>query len=116
MVEFLERFITADETWIHHNTLVIREQLKDWGKSRPSRAKLCLSPKEVKATCFWNACLITQINYPRKLKELFDKSYHDWKEKRPHVTKKKVRFHQDNARMIPRTGLRVASSTAIVFG
>ncbi|GBP64531.1 Histone-lysine N-methyltransferase SETMAR [Eumeta japonica] len=53
--EFLRRFVTVDETWIHHNTPETKKQSKQ-----------------------------------------FDV---DLKQKRPHLAKKKVLFHQDNARV-----------------
>ena len=39
---FLRRFVTMDETWIHHYTSESREGLKQWvkpGESAPKRPK-----------------------------------------------------------------------------
>jgi len=40
--EFLRRFVTVDETWIHHYTPETKEQSKQWAKSgkfAPKKAK-----------------------------------------------------------------------------
>ncbi|CAG9132589.1 unnamed protein product [Plutella xylostella] len=40
--EFLRRFVTVDETWIHHNTPETKQQSKQWvsrGESAPKKAK-----------------------------------------------------------------------------
>ncbi|XP_011251320.1 histone-lysine N-methyltransferase SETMAR-like [Camponotus floridanus] len=107
--EFLRRFITVDETWIHHNTPETKEQSKQWisrGESAPKKAKAVLSANKVMATVFWNARGIIHIDYLQKGKtingeyyaNLLDRFNDVLKEKRPHLAKKKVLFHQDNAR------------------
>ena len=48
--EFLRRFVTVDETWIHHNTPETKEQSKQWvspGEHAPKKAKAGLSGNEV---------------------------------------------------------------------
>ncbi|GBP28367.1 Histone-lysine N-methyltransferase SETMAR [Eumeta japonica] len=71
--EFSRRFVTMDETWIHHNTPETKEQSKQWvsrvnvDQRRPNRV-----------------CQPTRFAV-------------DFKQKRPHLAKKKVLFHQDNA-------------------
>lgn len=108
--EFLRRFITVDETWIHHNTPETKEQSKQWvsrSERAPKKAKLCLSANKVMATVFWDARGIIHIDYLEKGKtitgeyysELLDRFDIDLKQKRPHLAKKKVLFHQDNARV-----------------
>jgi len=37
--EFLRRFVTVDETWIHHYTPETKEQSKQWTKSGESALK-----------------------------------------------------------------------------
>ncbi|KAM8701362.1 hypothetical protein ACLKA7_001834, partial [Drosophila subpalustris] len=44
--EFLRRFVTVDETWIHHHTPESKEQSKQWistGETAPKKAKIGLS-------------------------------------------------------------------------
>lgn len=53
--EFLRRFITVDETWIHHHTPETKEQSKQWiasGEPVPKKAKAVLSANKVMATVF----------------------------------------------------------------
>src|SRR5258705_11581550 len=54
--DFLLRFVTVDETWIHHYTPESKHQSKQWtstGESAPKRAKTVLSAGKVMATVFW---------------------------------------------------------------
>ena len=56
--EFLRRFVTIDETWIHHYTLESREGSKHWvrpGESAPKRPKTQQSAEKVMANVFWDA-------------------------------------------------------------
>ncbi|XP_037959628.1 uncharacterized protein LOC119688984 [Teleopsis dalmanni] len=51
--EFLLRFVSVDETWIHHNTPETKEQSKQWvarGKCGPKKVKQSLSTNNVIAT------------------------------------------------------------------
>ncbi|KAM8702032.1 hypothetical protein ACLKA7_007672 [Drosophila subpalustris] len=71
--KFLRRFVTVDETWIHHHTPESKEQSKQWistGETALKKAKIGLSANK------------------------FDS---ELKKKRPHMAKKKVLFHQDTA-------------------
>lgn len=108
--EFLRRFVTVDETWIHHTTPETKEQSRQWvspGERAPKKAKVGLSANKVMATVFWDAQGIIHIDYLEKGKtitgeyysELLDRFDIDLKQKRPHLAKKKVLFHQDNARV-----------------
>ena len=52
------RFVTVDETWIHHNTPETKQQSKQWvlpGESAPKKAKVGLSANKAMATVFWDA-------------------------------------------------------------
>ena len=65
--EFLRRFITADETWIHYFTLETKEQSKQWtspGKPAPKKAKTVKSAGKVMATVFWDARGIIHTDLP----------------------------------------------------
>lgn len=108
--EFLRRFVTVDETWIHHCTPETKEQSKQWvsaGERAPKKAKMGLSANKIMATVFWDARGIIHIDYLQKGRtitgqyyaELLDRFDADLKQKRPHLAKKKVLFHQDNARV-----------------
>ncbi|GBP19909.1 Histone-lysine N-methyltransferase SETMAR [Eumeta japonica] len=108
--EFFRRFVTVDETWIHHNTPETKEQSKQWvsrGERGPKKAKQSLSANKVMATVFWDARGVIHIGYLEKGKtitgeyysKLLDRFDVDLKQKRPHLAKKKVLFHQDYARV-----------------
>jgi len=62
--EFLYRFITMDETWIHYFTSK-KEQSKQWtspGEPAPNKAKTIKFGKMM-ATVFWDARGIIHIDY-----------------------------------------------------
>lgn len=106
--EFLRRFITVDETWIHHYTPESKQQSKQWigpNEPTPKKAKTILSANKVMATVFWDAKGIIFIDYLEKGKtingqyyaELLQRLKDEVKNKRPHLAKKKILFHHDNA-------------------
>ena len=67
--EFLRRFLTVEETWIHHNTPEIKQQSKQWvlpAESAPRKAKVGLSANKVMATVFWDARSVIHIDYVQK--------------------------------------------------
>lgn len=106
--EFLRRFVTVDETWVHHYTPETKEQSKQWigpGEPTPKKAKTIFSANKVMATVFWDARGIIYIDYLEKGKTITGQYYadllqrlsHEVKIKRPHLAKKKILFHHDNA-------------------
>jgi [histone H3]-lysine36 N-dimethyltransferase SETMAR len=106
--DFLRRFITVDETWVHHYTPETKEQSKQWthkGSPPPKKAKTVLSAGKVMASVFWDSHGIILVDYLEKGKTINGEYYANLlqqlsdkiKEKRPHLAKKKVLFHQDNA-------------------
>src|SRR5436190_12976832 len=106
--EFLRRFITMDEIWVHHFTPETKEQSKQWTareESAPKKAKTVPSAGKVMASVFWDARGIIFIDYLQKGKTINGEYYanllqrlsDEIKKKRPHLAKKKVLFHQDNA-------------------
>ncbi|XP_033224994.1 histone-lysine N-methyltransferase SETMAR-like [Belonocnema kinseyi] len=108
--EFSGRFVTVDETWIHHNIPEAKEQSKQWVSSAeraPKKAKVGLAANKVMATVFWDASGIIHIDYLQKCKtisgqyysELLERFDTDLEKNRPHLSKKKVLLHQDNARV-----------------
>ena len=53
--EFLRRFITMDETWVHHFTPETKEQSKEWterGESAPMKAKTGPSAGQTQGVTF----------------------------------------------------------------
>ena len=99
-----------NETWIHYFTPETKEQSKQWispGEPAPKKAKTVKSAGKVMAIVFWDARGIIHIDYlPLKqtingnyYAALLDRFNNILKKKRPHLAKKKVLFHQDNARI-----------------
>ena len=63
--EFLRRYITVNETWIHHYTPETKEQSKQWvfkGEHAP-KTKMVKSACKVMATVFWDARGIIYTDY-----------------------------------------------------
>lgn len=122
--EFLRRFVTVDETWIHHYTPEMKEQSKQWtssGEHAPKKAKTVPSAGKVMATVFWDSKGIIFIDYLEKGRtitgqyyaQLLDRFDDALKRKRPHLIKKKVLFHHDNA---PAHSSHVATAKLVELG
>lgn len=109
--EFLRRFVTVDETWIHWYTPETEEPAGEEGAAPTKKAKAktadARSAGKVGATVFWDSQGIIHIDYLEKGKtitgvyyaELLERFNVELKKKRPRLAmaKKKVLFHQDNA-------------------
>jgi histone-lysine N-methyltransferase SETMAR len=97
--DFVHRFITVDETWIHHYTPESNQQSKQWieAGSAPKKTRSVPSAGNVMASVFWNAAGILFIDYLEKGKTITREYYSnlltrlDEKncEKRPSLQKKK---------------------------
>ncbi|KAM8702311.1 hypothetical protein ACLKA7_004975 [Drosophila subpalustris] len=100
--EFLRRYITMDETWIHHFTPESNRQSADWHAAGEKTQQLA---GKVMASVFWDAHGIIFIDYLQKgqtinsdyYMALLERLKDEIAKKRPHMAKKKVLFHQDNA-------------------
>ena len=97
--EFLRRYVSVDETWIHYYTPETKNQPKMWtgpGESAPKKAKTVPTGSKVMATIFWNSHGIILIDYLQKGKTITVEYYVSLlerfnvilKEKRPHLAKK----------------------------
>lgn len=106
--EFLRRYITMDETWIHHFTPESNRQSAEWkasDESRPLRPKTQQSAGKVMASVFWDSKGIIFIDYLEHGKTINSDYYIGLLErlkaevavKRKHLARKKILFHQDNA-------------------
>lgn len=107
-VDFFRRLVTMDETWIHHYTPESNRQSAEWleaGESRPKRPRTQQSAGKVLASIFWDAKGIIFIDYLEKGKTINSEYYmslltrlkEEIAAKRPHMNKKKLLFHHDNA-------------------
>ena len=67
--EFLRRYVTMDETWLHHYTPESNRQSAEWtatGEPSPKRGKTQKSAGKVMASVFWDAHGIIFIDYLEK--------------------------------------------------
>lgn len=105
---FFRRYVTMDETWIHHYTPESKRQSAEWtqtGESRPKRQKSQPSAGKVMASVFWDIQGILFIDYLEKGHNINSEYYipllqrlkHEIALKRPHMQRKSPLFHQDNA-------------------
>ena len=105
--DFLRRYITMDETWIHHFTPELERTSAEWrgeGESRPKRPKTQHSAGKLMASVFWDMHGILLIDFFPKGQTinsdyyiaLLDRLEDAIKKKRPHMAKKKPLFQQDN--------------------
>jgi hypothetical protein len=106
--DFVRRFITMDETWIHHYTPECKQQSKQWAEascSAPKKTRSVSSAGKLMTSVFWDAEGILFIDYLEKGKtipgkycsNLLTRPDKKIREKRPGLQKKKIIFHQDNA-------------------
>jgi hypothetical protein len=70
--DFVCRFISMDETWIHHYSPESKQQSKEWteaGCSVPKKTRSVPSAGKVMASVFWDAEGILFIDYLEKGKQ-----------------------------------------------
>ena len=82
--DFLRRYVTMNETWIHHYKPETKRSSAEWtaaGESRPKLPKIQQWAGKVMASVFWDAHGILFIDYHENMA-----SY----------AKEKALFHQDN--------------------
>ena len=105
---FLKRFVTTDETWVHYFTPEAIQQSKQWkhpGSPPPKKAKTVPSAGKVMASVFWDTDGILLIDYLQKgqtinstyFASLLMHLQEKIKVKRRGKLTKDVLFHQDNA-------------------
>lgn len=71
--DFLRRFVTMDETWIHYYTPESKRSSAEWlqeNETRPKRPKTQRSAGKVMASVFWDAQGIIFIDYLQKGKTI----------------------------------------------
>jgi histone-lysine N-methyltransferase SETMAR len=76
--DFVGRFITMDETWIHHYTPESQQQTKqqrEAGCSAPKKTRSVPTARKVMALVFWDAKGILFIDYLEKGKTIMGEYY-----------------------------------------
>lgn len=105
---FLSRFVTMDETWVHHFDPETKQQSMTWKRASsptPKKFKVSSSAGKVMASVFWDAKGIIMVEYLEKGATISGSYYADQirrlreaiKEKRRGKLRAGVLFHQDNA-------------------
>lgn len=120
--DFKRRFVTVDETWIHHYTP--EKESKEGvasGESAPKKEKTVPSAGKIRATVFWDSQGIILIDYLEKGKTITGVSYSslldrlkiELQEKRPQLPHKEILFHHNNA---PAHSSEVAAAKLMEIG
>lgn len=105
---FLRRFVTVDESWIHHFDPETKQQSMTWKRPSsptPKKFKVSSSAGKVMASVFWDAEGVIMIDYLQKGATITGSYYAEQiqrlreaiKEKRRGKLSAVVLFHQDNA-------------------
>jgi histone-lysine N-methyltransferase SETMAR len=105
---FLARFVTMDETWVHHFDPETKRQSMEWkhkGSPPPRKFRVCASAGKVMASIFWDAEGILLVDYldhgatinGQYYAGLIQKLRVAIKDKRRGKLSRGVLFHQDNA-------------------
>lgn len=101
--DFLRRFVTVDDTWIHRYAPET-DQWVEPGGSAPKKPKMIPSTGKVMASVFWDCYGILFIDYLENGKTvngmhyatLLDRLNDAIMVKRPHLSKRRVLFQHDN--------------------
>ena len=105
---FISRFLTVDETWLHHFDPESKVQSMAWkhvSSPPPRKFRVVASPRKVMATVFWDAEGIVLVDYLEHGSTITGPYYADLigkvraalKKKRRGKLRRGVLFHQDNA-------------------
>ncbi|KAL7725070.1 hypothetical protein ACLKA6_010344 [Drosophila palustris] len=131
--EFLRRYITMDETWIHHFTPESNRQSAEWhaaGESRPKRPKTQQLAGKVMASVFWDAHGIIFIDYLQKGQTINSDYYMALLERLKRRNRKETASYGEEKSVVPprqctvsqinenngkieRIGLRIASPSTV---
>ena len=75
---FLDRFVTQDETWVHHSDLELKCQSCAWkhpGSPLPKKFQVIPSSGKVMASVFWDSQGVIMIDYFEKRKTISRKYF-----------------------------------------
>ncbi|UYV61879.1 hypothetical protein LAZ67_1006929 [Cordylochernes scorpioides] len=106
--EFVNRFVTMDDTWAHHFTPESKQQSMQWrhsGSPPPKKAKTVPSAGKVMVSVFWDSEGVLLLDFLNKGQTITDNFYANLvkqlresiKEKRRGKLSRKIVYHQDNA-------------------
>ncbi|UYV79087.1 hypothetical protein LAZ67_17001077 [Cordylochernes scorpioides] len=106
--EFVNRFVTMEETWTHHFTPESKQQSMKWrhsGSPPPKKAKTVPSAGKVMVSVFWDSEGVLLLDFLKKGQTITGNYYANLvkqlreaiKEKRRGMLSRKIVYHQDNA-------------------
>ncbi|UYV63100.1 hypothetical protein LAZ67_2003132 [Cordylochernes scorpioides] len=106
--EFVNRFVTMDETWAHHFTPESKQQSmqrRHSGSPPPKKAKTVPSAGKVMVSVFWDSEGVLLLDFLNKGQTITDNYYANLvkqlreaiKERRRGKLSRKIVYHQDNA-------------------
>ncbi|UYV79086.1 hypothetical protein LAZ67_17001076 [Cordylochernes scorpioides] len=106
--EFVNRFVTMEETWAHHFTPESKQQSMKWrhsGSPPPRKAKTVPSAGKVMVSVFWDSEGVLLLDFLNKGQTITGNYYANLvkqlreaiKEKRRGMLSRKIVYHQDNA-------------------
>uniref|UniRef100_A0A6M2DNE2 Putative histone-lysine n-methyltransferase setmar-like protein n=1 Tax=Xenopsylla cheopis TaxID=163159 RepID=A0A6M2DNE2_XENCH len=95
--DFLNRFVTVDETWIHWH----QPDSDESGERTPKKLKSALTSGKIMVSIFWDSKGVILIDYLDNTKtitakyyaELLERFNAELKVKRPHLDNNKILFH-----------------------
>ncbi|KAF7287828.1 hypothetical protein GWI33_000181 [Rhynchophorus ferrugineus] len=113
--EFLHRYVTMDETWLHHFTPNSNRQSSEWTAHDEPASRLWKTQQSAgkfMTSAFWDAngiIFICSLKKGRTIQRdyymaLLDRLKDEIAEKRPHLKKKKVLLHQGKRYVFSRSG------------
>jgi len=97
--DFVRRFITMDETWIHHYTPEPKQLSQQWtedGCSAPKKRSSVPSAGKVMASVFWDAEGILFNDYLEKGKTLTGEYFSNFFTRLDEKSRGKIRFTKKN--------------------
>ncbi|UYV75022.1 hypothetical protein LAZ67_12002126 [Cordylochernes scorpioides] len=106
--EFVNRFVTMDETWTHHFTPESKQQTMQWrrsGSPPPKKAKTVPPAGKVMVSVFWDSEGVLLLDFLNKgqtitgnyCENIVKQLREAIKEKRRGKLSRKIVYHQDNA-------------------
>ena len=102
--DFLRRYVTMDETWIHHYTPETKRLSAKWtavGERRPKRPKTQQWAGKIMASVFWDAHGILFIDYLEKGKTINSDYYMAFLDRLSGEIKKNVKLNELSFELLP---------------
>ena len=112
----MRKYVTMDETWIHHFTPESERQSAEWtvaGKSRPKRPKTKTLAGKVLASVFWDAQGILFFDYLEKGRTINSEYYIALLVRLKDEIAKKTASNEEERALLPRRRCSFTKKTPI---